>query len=131
MAEFLTVGEGWWVSETGDDESYPVYVVRGPRPKGRGVRLAGVAGGGDALEQLLEARAMDAMKSGPDDRYLQKTKGHRRLHVVPFVVSSVPAAGRGGFGKFRVEVVVEQVDGKPLAVLGMRQVRAGTKGGKR
>jgi len=131
MAEFLTVGEGWWVTETGDNEAYPIYVVRGSRPEGRGSRMCGVAGGGEALDLLLEARALEAVGAGTADRYLEKTVGVRRLHVVPFAVASVPADGRGKFGKFGVEVAVEQVDGKPLTVLGMRQVRAGAKGGKR
>lgn len=137
MGEFTTVGDGWWVTEMGDDQAYPVYVVRGPRPKGRGSRLCGVAGGGDALEQLLEARAVDAVRSTDAvdaslaDRYLEKTVGIRRVHVVPFAVASVPADGRGRNGKFGIEVAVEQVDGKPLAVIGMRQIRVHAKGGKR
>jgi hypothetical protein len=131
MAEFLTMGEGWWVTEMGDDQAYPVYVVRGPRPEGRGSRLCAVAGGGEALDLLLEARAVEAVGSESADRYLEKTVGIRRMHVVPFAVASVPADGRGKFGKFGVEVLVEQVDGKPLKVIGMRQVRVPAKGGRR
>ncbi len=131
MGEFVTVGEGWWVTEMGDGQAYPVYVVRGPRPFVRGTRLCGVAGGGEALSMLLEAQAVEDVRSGPADGYFRKADGIRRLHVVPFSVASVPADGRGRFGMFMYEVAVEQVDGKPLRVIGMRQIRVPTKGGRR
>ena len=125
MAEFVTQGEGWWIAEIGDDEAYPVYVVRGPAPKGRGSRLCGVAGGGEALEQMLEARAVDAVRGVPIGRFLARSGGLRGVHQVPFAVDVVPASARSRRLGFMAIVSVEQVDGKPLAVTGMRQIRKG------
>ncbi len=130
MGEFVTVGDGWWVTEMGDDQAYLIFVARGPRPEGKGARLCGVAGGGDALEQMLEARAVEAVKDGPADRYLKKTAGIRRILVVPFAVDAVPARGKPG--RIAIAVSLEQVDGKPLAVTGMEKVGAGeARGGRR